>query len=84
MRAAENGRWVLRATNDGITAAIDPAGRIVSSAPPYERTVAAASYEYKDRPSFYSLHGDWFAWSCLGFALLALLATQFPAYSKAR
>ncbi len=27
MRAIENGRWILRATNDGITAMIDPAGR---------------------------------------------------------
>ncbi len=28
MRAAENRRWILRATNDGITATIDPAGRV--------------------------------------------------------
>ena len=32
MRAAENRRWILRATNDGITAAIDPAGRVSSNA----------------------------------------------------
>ena len=30
MRAAENRRWILRATNDGITAAIDPAGALSS------------------------------------------------------
>ena len=28
MRAAENRRWILRATNDGVTAVIDPAGRV--------------------------------------------------------
>ena len=32
MRAAENRRWMLRATNDGITAAIDPAGRVDAAA----------------------------------------------------
>ena len=36
MRAAENRRWILRATNDGITATIDPAGRVVYRAPPYQ------------------------------------------------
>ena len=33
MRAAENRRWILRSTNDGITAAIDPAGRVVERLP---------------------------------------------------
>ena len=28
MRAAENRRWILRSTNDGITAIIDPSGRV--------------------------------------------------------
>ena len=28
MRAAENRRWIIRATNDGITAVIDPRGRV--------------------------------------------------------
>jgi len=33
VRAAESGRWMLRATNTGITASIDPMGRVVSQAP---------------------------------------------------
>src|SRR4029077_18021556 len=36
MRAAENHRWILRATDNGITAAIDPAGRVVGAAKEYE------------------------------------------------
>jgi hypothetical protein len=35
MRAAENRRWILRSTNDGITAAIDSAGRLRAVAPAY-------------------------------------------------
>ncbi len=84
MRAAENGRWILRATNDGITAAIDPAGRVAATTAPFARTVTAVSYGYRAQPAFYSLHGDWFAWGCLGFALLALVAARMPAFSKAR
>ena len=38
MRAIENHRWVLRATNTGVTAAIDPTGRVTASAPRHMRT----------------------------------------------
>jgi apolipoprotein N-acyltransferase len=33
MRALENGRWLLRATNNGYTALIDPRGRVRGQAP---------------------------------------------------
>ncbi len=39
MRALENGRWFMRATNTGVTAIIDHQGRIVKRAPQFERTV---------------------------------------------
>lgn len=39
MRALENGRFVLRATNDGITAIIDAQGGVVSALPRFERGV---------------------------------------------
>ena len=39
MRALENGRWFMRATNTGVTAIIDHKGRIVARAPQFERTV---------------------------------------------
>ena len=39
MRALENGRWFMRATNTGVTAIIDHRGQIVARAPQFERTV---------------------------------------------
>lgn len=39
MRALENGRWFMRATNTGVTAIIDHKGRIVKRIPQFERTV---------------------------------------------
>ena len=47
MRAAENRRWILRATNDGISAAIDPRGRIREQMPPFTQTAAMMSFEYE-------------------------------------
>jgi apolipoprotein N-acyltransferase len=65
MRAVENRRYIVRATNDGITAVIDPAGRITRRLPPFEETAALIRYGAVESTTFYSRHGDWFAWSCL-------------------
>jgi len=77
MRAIENHRWVLRATNTGVTAAIDPYGRVVVSAPRHRRTSVRAGFNYEHDITFYSAHGDLFAYLCalvtaggLGFGLL--------------
>ncbi len=71
MRAAENRRWIIRATNDGITAVVDPAGRIIFRAPPYQEISAEVSYRYELDETPYTRHGDWFAWGCLALALAA-------------
>ena len=74
MRAAENRRWILRATNDGITAAIDPAGRVVERMPAFVQTAGLLPYDYQSIQTSYTRHGDWFAWTCfaLGFLMSAV------------
>jgi apolipoprotein N-acyltransferase len=72
MRAIENDRWVLRATNTGITAAIDPFGRLVDEAPRNVRRGMEARYDFISEPTFYSKHGDWFAYLCVAVTALAL------------
>ncbi len=64
MRAIENHRWVLRATNTGVTAAIDPYGRVVTSAPRHIRTSLRVGFNYEHDVTFYSAHGDLFAYFC--------------------
>src|SRR5438105_12559625 len=72
MRAIENRRWVLRATNSGITASIDPLGRVVAQSPPFARNTLAAPYDFASVTTFYTLHGDWFAWACVIISLVGL------------
>jgi apolipoprotein N-acyltransferase len=72
MRAAENRRWILRATNDGITATVDPAGRIVYRAPPYQQLAADVTFQYSTNLTAYTRFGDWFAWSSLAVSLIAV------------
>ena len=74
MRAAENRRWILRATNDGITAAIDPTGRVVERMPAFMQTAGLLPYDYEQKETPYTRHGDWFAWGCFasGFLMSAV------------
>ncbi|MDH0893325.1 MULTISPECIES: apolipoprotein N-acyltransferase [unclassified Pseudomonas] len=39
MRALESGRWMIRATNNGVTALIDPQGRITAQIPQFQQAV---------------------------------------------
>jgi apolipoprotein N-acyltransferase len=65
MRAVENRRFLIRATNDGITAVIDPGGAIVKALRPYSELAAPVHYGVVHQTTFYARHGDWFAWGCL-------------------
>lgn len=64
MRAIENGRWLLAGTNTGMTASIDPYGRIVAATGRKVRTALAAPYALSSGTTFYTRHGDWFAYLC--------------------
>jgi apolipoprotein N-acyltransferase len=72
MRAVENNRWLLLDTNTGRTAVIDPNGRIVTSAPRKTRTVLRAPYALISATTFYTRHGDWFAYLCAIISVAAL------------
>jgi apolipoprotein N-acyltransferase len=65
MRAVENRRWILRDTNNGVTAAIDPYGRVRQSIPRHTVDALPARFGFRDDVTFYTQHGDVFAWLCL-------------------
>ncbi len=73
MRAVENNRWLLRDTNTGVTAVIDPYGRRVAEAPRFQRTALQGAYDLEQETTFYTRHGDWFPIACAMMTLLALL-----------
>jgi apolipoprotein N-acyltransferase len=65
MRAVENRKFLIRSTNDGLTAVIDPAGRIRQMLPPYQQVAAVVKYGLNNEVTPYARFGDWFVWSCL-------------------
>ena len=81
MRAIENGRWLLSATNTGVTASIDPYGRTVERLPRKQRAALVAPYALTSVTTFYTQHGDWFAGLCAIISAGALL-TRFVRAKK--
>jgi apolipoprotein N-acyltransferase len=75
MRAAENQRWILRSTNDGITATIDPAGRLRGALPLYTEAASRTGFTYLQARTFYTRHGDWFPILCTLVAAALLVMT---------
>jgi apolipoprotein N-acyltransferase len=74
MRAVENERWLLLATNTGVTSSVDPYGRIVASLRRKIRSALIAPYALSNVTTFYTRHGDWFAFLCAIISLGALVA----------
>ncbi len=59
MRALENGRWLLRATNNGITAIVDDRGRVTGSLPQFEAGVLRGEYRIMSGRTPFNRLGSW-------------------------
>jgi apolipoprotein N-acyltransferase len=86
MRAIENDRWLLRATNTGVTAAIDPYGRVVQQMPRHVRGALLARFNYISYETFYTRHGDWIGWICaiISVLLVAIGLTRSRQHAPAQ
>ena len=83
LRAIENHRYMLRATNNGLTALIDPYGRVQEELPRYQRLAMLARFDFETRQTFYSAHGDVFAWLCAALAGLMLVGGSLGQLKEA-
>lgn len=82
MRAAENARWIVRATNDGITAVIDPAGRLVRKFAEYREVAGRLQFRYRDGLTPYVRFGDWFVAVCALIAAVAGWLAVRPRFDR--
>ncbi len=71
MRARETGRYLLRATNTGITAVVDPTGRVVERIPQFVSGVITATVRPYSGATPYVRLGNW---PVIGLAMLLLAA----------
>jgi apolipoprotein N-acyltransferase len=75
IRAIENRRWLLRDTNSGITASIDPYGNTIRVMRRDQRAAADLPYDFRTEKTLYTRLGDWFVWMCLAVSAILVLLT---------
>ena len=77
MRAIENGRYLVRSANTGISGIVDPYGRVVAQTPIFQTAVLVGEARYLRTSTFYSRHGDILAYaSALATAALVAMSRR--------
>lgn len=83
IRAVEAGRFLLRATNTGITAVLDPWGKVVAIGPQFETTVVRATVTGFEGMTPYTRIGDW-PLLVFAFVVLALTGARLRLKTNSR
>jgi len=74
IRAVEEGRYVVRAANTGISGAVDPYGRVLVQTPLFEPREITVDVRLLEGRTIYSLIGDVVAWAALGITALVIVS----------
>ncbi|MCC6763752.1 MAG: apolipoprotein N-acyltransferase [Deltaproteobacteria bacterium] len=74
LRAIEHRRWLVRATNSGVSAIVDPAGRLVARTGLLTRANLRGIVHPLAGATLYARLGDWPGWIALAVAAAATLA----------
>ena len=75
-RAIETRRSLVRATNSGLTAVIDPRGEILETLPTFSSGVLQTKVPIMEGQTIYVRFGDWFAWLATLLSLLVLVVRR--------
>ena len=81
MRALENGRSLIRATNNGITGIVDHQGRLVASLPQFEQGVLRGEAEVREGITLFHRVGSY---PTLALCLLLLAGSGWRLYQSSR
>ena len=74
MRAIEEGRYLVRSANTGVSGIVDPYGRVLARTDIFQEAVLVGEARFLRTSTFYSRHGDVIAYtSVVATALLLLL-----------
>lgn len=76
MRAIENGRYLVRAANTGISGIVDPYGRVLARTALGETTVVVGEARFVQARTLYATMGDRVAHAAIVLTALALAATR--------
>jgi len=80
MRAIENRRFMLRASNSGISAIITPSGNIEARSSLFTRETINGLFALSNELSFYSKHGDWILYLACGILIIFIIIKTFEPF----
>lgn len=83
LRAVEHRRYVVRATNSGVSAVIDSAGRVVARTGLLTRENLRATVRMLDGTTVYTRAGDWPGWAA-AVVVLVTLSVRSPQWRLRR
>lgn len=83
LRSVENRTWMIRATTTGVSAVVDPFGRIVQRTRSDEAATLSATVTPLRIDTPYKRYGDLFAWLCVAVAAAGFLARGRPTSDRA-
>ena len=76
MRAIENGRYLVRSANTGISGIVDPYGRVLAQTPIFESAVLVGEARFLRTSTFFSRHGDVLAYASVVATLVLLVVAS--------
>jgi apolipoprotein N-acyltransferase len=84
LRAIETRRWVARSANTGISAIIDPAGKIIQSLPYWQPGIIKGNVTPNDQLTFYVQYGDLISKAAIAFCILLIVYSFYIRFKNKR
>ena len=76
MRAIENGRYLARAANTGISGFVDPYGRSIAKSEMFTQALLVEDLRFIEVKTIYTRTGDVVAWLSLALTAATLLVAR--------
>ena len=76
MRAIENGRYLVRSANTGISGIVDPYGRVLAQTEIFQPAVIVSQVRFLDASTIYARVGDVFAYASVVITLVMLVLVR--------